>query len=247
MAIPIALQLYSVRQEAERDLFGVLRRVAEMGYAGVEFAGYYGHAAPDIRRVLDDFGLKAEGTHTGIHELTDEKIGKTIGIHHALGAPYVIVPWLPEDTRNTPEACKATAEKLTGITERLRSEGLRCGFHAHEGDMLPMADGKSAWYVLAEETPSDFIMQYDTSNGMAGGADPVQPILDHPGRSDSVHLKEAGGAVIGEGPIPWSRVFEACETVGGTKWYVVEHESGTGPEALDAVEACLKSLRRMGK
>ena len=247
MPIPIALQLYSVRDEAAKDLFGVLRRVAEMGYAGVEFAGYYGHPTDEIRSALDELGLKAEGTHTGINELSDDKLAATVEIHHTLGAEYVIVPWLPEDSRNTPEACKATAARLTEVTDRLRNEGLRCGFHAHEGDMRPMNGGQSAWYVLAEHTPADFIMQYDTANGMSGGADPVKPLLALPGRSVSVHLKEVGDAAIGDGPIPWAEVFEACETVGGTQWYVVEHEAGSGPEAMAAVEKCLKNLRGMGK
>lgn len=247
MSIPIALQIYSVRDDAAKDLFGVLNRVAKMGYDGVEFAGYYGHAASDIRKALDDLGLKAEGTHTGIGEFSDEKIGATIETHHILGAKFAIVPWLPEDARNTPDACKATAEQLTAISERLRGEGLRCGFHAHEGDMHPLEGGKSAWDLLAQWTPSDFIMQYDTANGMSGGADPVQPILDWPGRNASVHLKEANDEVIGEGPIPWARVFEASENGGGVEWYVVEHEAAGPLSAMDAVEACLVNLRKMGK
>ncbi|AIE83854.1 sugar phosphate isomerase/epimerase family protein [Fimbriimonas ginsengisoli] len=246
MSIPIALQIYSVRQDAEKDLFGVLKEVARMGYAGVEFAGYYGHDAAEIRKVLDDLGLKAEGTHTGIHELSDDRIGATIDVHHALGANFVIVPWLPEDARNSVDACKATGDKLTAISEKLRGAGLRAGFHAHEGDMHPIDGGKSAWYLLADATPADFIMQYDTSNGMAGGADPVQPILDLPGRSASVHLKEANDLIIGEGPIPWDGVFKASEGVGGVEWYVVEHEAPTG-NAMQSVELCLASLRRMGK
>ncbi len=247
MSIPIALQIYSVREAAEKDLFGVLEAVARMGYDGVEFAGYYGHDPKDIRKVLDDLGLKAEGTHTGISLLDAEHIDATIETHKILGAEYCIVPWLPEDSRNTADACKATGDQLTKITERLRGEGLRCGFHAHEGDMHPIDGGKSAWYRLADATPADFIMQYDTANGLSGGADPVQPILDLPGRNASTHLKEANDLIIGDGPIPWAKVFEACETVGGTKWYVVEYEATSGRPPLDAVDDCLKSLRKMGK
>lgn len=245
MKLPIALQIYSVRHDAEKDLFGVLKKVAEMGYAGVEFAGYYDNDPAEIRKVLDDLGLKAEGTHTMMSELSDEKIDATIELHRTLGADFIIVPWMPEEMRNTVEACKATAEKLTQITERLAVEGMKTGFHAHEGDMKPLEGGVSPWYLLAQGTPDSFIMQYDTANGMSGGADPVQPILDLPGRNLSVHLKEADGKIIGEGPIPWTRVFEACETVGGTEWYVVEHEEEG--DSLDAVDKCLKALRAMGK
>jgi sugar phosphate isomerase/epimerase len=251
MAIPIALQLYSVRDDCARDFFGTIAQVAAMGYVGVEFAGYHGASAKELRKVLDDHGLKVAGTHSALQTLQDDKLEETIEFHKILGCTNLVVPWLPEDTRSTPEACKATAEKLNEVSEKLKPHGMKTGFHCHEGDMHPLAGGKSAWDLLAENTSSDFIMQYDTANGMSGGADPVQPILDWPGRGITTHLKEwsgeHGAKVIGEGQIPWQRVFEACETVGGTQWYIVEHESYEGMTPLEAVAACLKNLRAMGK
>ncbi|RYG33270.1 sugar phosphate isomerase/epimerase [bacterium] len=245
--VPIAVQLYSVRDEAARDLFGTLEKVAAMGYKGVEFAGYHGHSAADIRAKLHELGLKCEGTHTGIDLLSDDKIEQTIADHKTLGTEWVIIPWLPGEKRNTPAAAKATADELTALTEKLRAEGLRLGFHAHSDDMHALESDDSAYYILGKNTPKDFILQYDTSNGMEGGADPVQPIVDFPNRNASVHLKETGGNVIGQGEVPWERVFEAAENGGGVEWYVVEHESGQGTEALDAVAACLEALKGMGK
>jgi sugar phosphate isomerase/epimerase len=251
MSIPIALQLYSVRDDCARDFFGTIAEVAAMGYAGVEFAGYHGASASDLRKVLDDNGLLVAGTHAGFNTLQDDVLEATIEYHLTLGCKNLVVPWLPEETRSTVEACKATAEKLNVISEKLKPHGMRTGFHCHEGDMHAIDGGKSAWDLLAEYTTSDFILQYDTANGMAGGADPVQPILDWPGRGLTTHLKEwsgeHGAKVIGEGQIPWAKVFEACETVGGTEWYVVEHESYEGMTPLEAVNACLKNLRAMGK
>ncbi len=247
--IPIALQLYSVRNDAQQDLFGVLKKVADMGYEGVEFAGYYGHNATDIRKALDDLGLKAEGTHTPIDALSDEKIEATVELHKTLGAEFCIVPWIPESMRNTPEAAKSTGEKMSVICAKLKTFGLKTGFHAHEGDMKPLEGGKSAWTLLAENTPAEFIMQYDTANGMAGGADAVEPIVLNKGRNLSVHLKgyKGGyGGIIGEDDIPWDKVFDACENGGGVQWYVVEHEVESDV-ALDAVKKCLINLRKMGK
>jgi len=251
MAIPIALQLYSVREDCARDFFGTIAQVAAMGYAGVEFAGYHGASAADIRKVLDDHGLKVAGTHAGFNTLQDDVLEATIEFHKILGCTNLVVPWLPEETRATPDACKATAEKLNLVSEKLKPHGMKTGFHCHEGDMHALEGGKSAWDLLATYTTADFIMQYDTANGMAGGADPVQPILDWPGRGITTHLKEwsgeHGAKVIGEGQIPWAKVFEACETVGGTQWYIVEHESYEGMTPLEAVDKCLKNLRAMGK
>lgn len=251
MSIPIALELYSVRNDCAQDLLGVLERVAKMGYQGVEFAGFHGKEAAEIKRVLDGTGLKVAGSHTGIGLLEPDKLDDTLAFLGAIGCPYVIVPGIPEDMRNTPEACLATSEKFTDLTETLWSKGFRAGYHCHHGDVVPLSNGETAWYMIAEHTPDEFIMQYDTANGISGGMDPVKPILDFPGRGETVHLKEwagaHGAALIGDGDVPWQRVFDACEGGAGTKWYIVEHEDETLMPPMEAVEKCLQNLRQMGK
>jgi sugar phosphate isomerase/epimerase len=248
--VPIALQLYSVRDDAAQDLFGVIEKVAKMGYQGVEFAGFHGKSAAEIRKCLDDNGLVCCGTHTMMTALDPENLEETLDFHTTIGCPNMVIPWIPEEKRNTPEACLATAALLTGYADAIRSRGFRTGFHAHDGDMKPLEGGKPAWYILGENTPADFILQYDTANGMHGGADPVQPILDFPGRGITVHLKdykEGEWPVVGEGDVPFERVFAACEPGAGTEWYVVEHESEVGLTPLEAVARCLDNLRAMGK
>jgi len=251
MAIPIALQLYSVRDDSATNFLDVIERVGKMGYDGVEFAGYHGLSAHDLRKALDDNGLKCAGTHIGLNVLEGDDLEATIEFHRVLGCSNLIVPWLPESMRDSEESCRATSIRLDEVGHRLRGHGMRTGFHCHEGDMRPLGEGKSAWDLIAGATDKSFIMQYDTANGMSGGADPVQPILNWPGRGVTVHLKEwsgeHGAKVIGEGMVPWDRVFQACETVGGTEWYIVEHESYEGMTPLEAVEKCLKNLRAMGK
>ena len=250
MSLPVGLQLYSVRQECQEDLFGVLKQVAGMGYDGVEFAGYYGHSPSEIRKALDDLGLRAEGTHTSLQDLEGDQLGSTLQIHQALGCKFAIIPWLPEESRNTEDACLKTAERLSALVNALEPTGLQTGFHAHEGDMRPLEGGKCAWDILAANTPQTFLMQYDTANGMAGGADPVKPITDWPGRSVSVHLKgysHGYGALVGEPDIPLARVFGACESVGGTEWYVVEHEDSSRMTPMDAVRRCRENLKNLGR
>ena len=251
MSIPIALQLYSIREDCARDLIGCLSKVAEMGYQGVEFAGYHGHSAADLRAALDANNLVCEGAHVGLSLLDEANFDSTVAFHKELGCPWLIVPWMPESMHSSVEATKQTAEMLTELVGMLAEHGLRTGFHAHQGDMVVLENGQTAWDILAENTPAEFIMQYDTANGMSGGADPVQPIRNWPGRAQSLHLKEwsgeHGAKVIGEGVIPWADVFDAAENGGGTEWYVVEHESYDGMTALEAVDKCLENLRGMGK
>ena len=110
--IPIALQMYSVREECERDLPGTLKAVARMGYDGVEFAGYYGRAAQELRTMLDDLGLSVAGTHIGLDTLVGDPLAKTIEFNHVLGNRYLIVPWLPDEYRDSRAAWLKTAQQF---------------------------------------------------------------------------------------------------------------------------------------
>jgi sugar phosphate isomerase/epimerase len=250
MSIPIAVQLYSVRQECAQDLLGTIAKVGAMGYAGVEFAGYHGHSAEDIREALDKAGLEVAGTHISLDNFTDDKFDETIRFHRVLGCKNLVIPWIPKEKRDTEANALVTAQELSALTTRLAELGFRSGFHVHGDDMHPLDGGKSAWYVIGENTPTEFILQYDTANGILGGADPVQPIRDFPGRGQTTHLKEYSpdwSKVIGEGEVPWPDVFAACEGGAGTEWYIVEHESEEGYTPLEAIEKCLANLRAMGK
>jgi sugar phosphate isomerase/epimerase len=251
MSIPIAIQLYSVRDDCAQDLMGTLAKVAEMGYEGVEFAGYHGHTAEAIKAKLDELGLACEGAHVGISQFDDENFEETVAFHKTIGCKWLVSPWIPSEMRESEASTLETCKMLTSLVEKLAAHGLQTGFHAHDGDMKPLDGGKSAWTIFGENTPKEFLMQYDTANGMAGGADPVEPIRQFPGRGQSVHLKEYSGVhgakVIGEGDVPWAEVFEACESGAGTEWYVVEHESYEGMTPIESIDICLKNLRKMGK
>ena len=92
--IPVAVQLYSVREDAAKDLAGVLKAIAKMGYDGVEFAGFYGHDAKSVRAMLDEYGLKAEGAHVGINTLMGDELQRSIEFHATIGNSFLIVPGL---------------------------------------------------------------------------------------------------------------------------------------------------------
>ena len=94
--IPIALQLYSVRKDCEEDLPGTLASVADMGYEGVDFAGYYGYDSKELRTMLDDLGLRAAGCHTGLPTLMGDELARTVAFNQILGNRYLIVPGLAE-------------------------------------------------------------------------------------------------------------------------------------------------------
>ncbi|ABU56868.1 sugar phosphate isomerase/epimerase family protein [Roseiflexus castenholzii] len=247
--IPIALQLYSVRDDAARDLQGVLAAVADMGYEGVEFAGYYGHDARTIRDWLDAYGLKVAGAHVGIETLLGDELARTIEFHQTLGNTTLIVPGLAEQWRNSRAAWLTTAETLNAIAVALKPYGMRTGYHNHHIEFAPM-EGELPWDTLFSNTTDDVIMQFDTGNALHGGAQAAPFLRRYPGRAKTVHLKEYSAtndsALIGEGDVPWNEIFELCETIGGTEWYIVEQESYAYPP-LECVRRCLQALKAMGK
>lgn len=246
--IPIGLQLYSVRQDCAKDLPGVLEAVAKMGYQGVEFAGYHGHTAEQLRKLLDQNGLVCCGTHTGLNTLTGDNFEKTVEFNKTLGNPYLIVPGLPHDKVASRQAVIDTAKLFSELAAKAKPLGMRVGYHAHGGDFRKI-DGETVWDLLFGHAGPDVVMQMDVGNCLGGGGDPYAILKKFPGRSATIHLKEHGGkpgAVVGEGDVRWNEIFELCETTGKTEWYIVEQESYAAAP-LECVRRCLENLRKMGK
>ena len=249
--IPIAVQLYSVREDCKKDLPGTLEALAKMGYEGVEFAGFYDRTPQELRKLLADNGLKVAGSHTSLKLLQGDEFKRTVEFNLELGNRYVVVPSLPPEMYNTKEACLETAKIFNEIAEALKEHGLYTGFHNHKHEVQPFADGGSnAFITIFDATREDVIMQIDVGHAMRGGADPVELIKRYPGRAKTVHIKEFDPdddtTVVGEGIVPWNDVFAAFESIGGTEWYIVEHERYSRPP-LECVELCLRNLKAMGK
>ena len=249
--IPIGLQLYSVREDCQKDLPGVLKAVAGMGYAGVEFAGYYGYSAADLRKMLDDLNLKCCGTHTGLNTLLGEELPKTVEFNQTLGNTYLIVPGLPKERTESKEAWLETARIMNDISGKVRPQGMWTGYHNHHTEFLPLAGSDELpWDTFFGNTDPDVIMQFDTGNAGHAHAEAGPFLQRYPGRALSVHLKEYSAvddkALLGEGEVKWEEIFTLCETIGGTQWYVVEQES-YAYLPLECVDRCLQNLRKMGK
>lgn len=248
--IPIGLELYSVRGELAKDPRGTLKAVAEMGYEGVEFAGFPSSDPQEIKGMLDEFHLVCCGSHTGWALVQQDKLTETVAFNQALGNRYLIVPGLPGELTKSRADWMSTAQRFNEIAAKLTPQGMATGYHNHAAEFHPL-DGETGWDIFFSHTNPEVIMQLDTGNAMSGGADPVAILKKFPGRAETVHVKPYHKTLgfrplIGEDDCPWEEVFELCETTGGTQWYIVEYESDAYPP-LEAVERCLKALKRMGK
>jgi sugar phosphate isomerase/epimerase len=242
--IPVGLQLYSVRHECEKDLPKVLETVSKIGYKGVEFAGYYGRNAKDLRKMLDDNGLVCCGTHTGLNTIQPASLAATVEFNKTLGNKYLIVPGMNPKSK---EEWLQQAKYFNEVADKLKPEGMFTGYHAHGGDFKKY-DGETAWDIFFSNTKPEVIMQLDTGNTMGAGVDPVTVLKKYPGRAKTIHIKEHGGGpetVIGGGQIKWAEVFALCEA-GGTEWYIVEHERRREGQ-LDDVRRCFEAMKAMGK
>jgi sugar phosphate isomerase/epimerase len=249
--IPIALQLYSVRDDCARDLEGVLDAVAKMGYDGVEFAGYYGRDAATLRKLVDDCGLKVAGAHVGLDTLLGDELERSIAFHQTIGNKFLIVPGFSRERIGTQAALQQTAQIMNEIAAKLRPHGMQTGYHNHDFEFKPYLDsGDLPWDVFFGNTDKDVVMQFDTGNALHAGADALPFLERYPGRATTVHLKEFSRtndkALIGEGEVPFDRIFAVCESTGGTEWYIVEQESYAFPP-LECVDKCLQNLKAMGK
>jgi len=246
--IPIGLQLYSVRNEAQKDLAGVIAQVAEMGYEGVEFAGYYGWSAEKIRKLLDQHNLKCCGTHAGMNTVLGDELPKTIEFNKVIGNKYLIVPGIGGNMRpDSKNGWVLFAKLMSEVAARAGEHGMRAGYHNHDWEFKPLDGGDIPWEVFAANSSKDVVLQVDIGHVLRAGADPATSMKKFPGRLTTVHIKDFSktnrNPLVGEGDIDWPAMFRICEGQGGTEWYIIEDEALEAP--LQRVRQDIQNLRKL--
>jgi sugar phosphate isomerase/epimerase len=250
--IPVGLELYSVRGDLSKDLMGTVRAVAKMGYQVVEFyAPYYDWTpeyAKEVRKLLDDLGVRCNSTHNGTAALAAAGLPKAIELNQILGAKFIVLA--SAGNVATLDGWKAVAGQLSQAAETLRPLGMQTGYHNHQLEFTPL-DGKRPLEVIAEGTPKDVMLQLDVGTCLEVGSDPVAWIEANPGRINSIHCKDWSRAegkgyqvLFGEGDAPWAKIFAAAESVGGVEFYLIEQEGGQFSE-LETVERCLANWKKI--
>ncbi|NLA57767.1 MAG: sugar phosphate isomerase/epimerase [Firmicutes bacterium] len=246
MSIPIGLQLYSLREAAAQDFIGVLKVVADMGYEGVEFAGYGGLKASQLRTILDDLGLKAVGSHVGFQQL-DQELNQVIDFNLELGNHYIICPAPPREliADGTADDWRALAEKLTEIGMKVKDQGLQLGYHNHSWEFKTF-DGEYALDILFANVKPEFVVaEIDLGWTFHAGVDPVSYMQKHKGRCPLVHVKDfkkdGPQTEVGTGDVDLAGIVAKAPEV-GVQWFVIETEE-YNMDPKDSVRVGLENLR----
>lgn len=251
-AIPLSLQLYSIRTDCAKNFDAALEWCAKQGFAGVEFAGYHTYTgkAKELRKKLDDLGLKAAGTHIGTGSFRGDALQKTIEFHQTLGCKFLIVPGDKDFT--DAEKSKPLAEFFNQTAATLKPLGMATGYHNHAHDFTKDASGKTFYDLFAERTSQDVVLQQDCGWTASAGYDPADLMKRYPGRMKITHFKptvvnkEAGKkAIFGQDSVNWVTTLAACREVGGTEWISLEQE--VYPDGLSPMECTALSLAALKK
>ena len=187
---PVALQLYSLRQSAEKDLAATLALVRSMGYDALELAGLYGRTAEEMRDAVHAAGLVAISAHVPYVELAADMAG-TVQKYKTIGCKYIAIPYLNAEHRPGSSGYADVLENFRALGKICNDSGITLLYHNHDFEFMPLADGRLALDALYEEIPAELLQtEIDTCWVKVAGHDPAEYIRKYAGRSPLVHLKD---------------------------------------------------------
>ena len=262
MSFPVAIQVYSVRDDAKADLRGTLTKIKEMGYDGVEFAGLYGYAPEAVREMCAEIGLTPLSAHVPYVDMVADPEG-VLSAYATIGCKFVVVPYLTEQYRPGTDKFGEVIKNVAMIGGVAKKLGMTLLYHNHDFEFLKI-DGKYALDILYEEVPADLLQtELDVCWVNVGGEVPAEYILKYTGRAPVVHLKDFVGdksddmyeligiekkapsrpanfefRPVGSGKQDFPTILKAAKDAGAS-WVVVEQDKPS--MGLTALECAAKS------
>lgn len=271
----VGIQLYSVRDDLAKDFEGTLRKIKEMGYDYVEFAGFFDKSASEIKSILNEIGLIPISVHQG-NQLFVEKGTEIIDYLKEIGVKYCAIPWYEKDKLKGTDKWENTKKEFKEYSDALKSAGIKLLYHNHDFE-FEKADGKYKIDAIYDEIGLDTIEpEFDTCWVKYAGEDPCGYIEKYSGHVEVLHLKDFvckkyGGAVyalidengkdqdagesedngfkfvpVGSGVQDFKSILEAAEKA-GTEYIIVEQDSSVDRPALEAVKMSREYLTELGQ
>ncbi|GGE26194.1 sugar phosphate isomerase [Pullulanibacillus camelliae] len=244
--IPVGLQMFTLRDESEKDFAKTLEKVAEIGYQGVEFAGYGNLSAKELKALLDQLGLRAASSHVSI-DLLENELAEVITYQQTIGNRHVVCPFLMPDRRSE-EDYKQLVTSLNKIGETCHKEGLIFSYHNHDFELQRLSDGRTALQTLLEETNPEWVKaEFDIYWLTRAGEKPLEWIKRYPNRTPLVHLKdmttdgEQFFAELGTGGVDLESVINYGEAA-NVEWWIVEQDQ-TRRTPFESIEMSMNYLK----
>ena len=263
--LPVGLQVYSVRWQAEADFEKTAKEIKDMGYDFLELAGLYDYSADEIVEILDRVGIKALSAHVPISELLEDTVG-TLKKYKKIGCEYVVVPYYELDKK-----INEAVVDIEMIGKKAKELGLTLLYHNHDFEFNKMDDGKYYLDYLYENISADYLQtELDTCWVNVGGENPVDYINKYKGRCPVVHLKDFLGSKsegmyeligdsktkaketnafrftpVGEGKQNFAAILDAAEKC-GAKYVVVEQDNPYELTGLEAAKISRDNLKKLG-
>ncbi|HEX7064268.1 MAG TPA: sugar phosphate isomerase/epimerase [Bacillales bacterium] len=248
----ISLQLYSVRDATAKDFLGTVRQVADMGYDGVQFAGFYDTPAKELKKVLDKAGIVPAGSHMGYDTLVGDQLEETLAYNREIGNDLIICPFLSPELRENADGYKRIADSLNQIGETCKQHGFTFGYHNHNFEFEEV-DGQRGFDILFENTDPELVkMELDCYWVTHAGYSPQEVIEKYGDRVVSLHMKDMkqidGKKVsteVGDGELDLSGLLEIGDRH-GVRWFTVEQENFER-DPLASAEINVRNLRELVK
>lgn len=232
----IGLQLYTLREETAKDFVGTLRKVAEIGYEGVEFAGYGGLTADQLKDLLQELKLKAIASHVSLLQLTTH-LEEEINYNLTIGSRYIVCPYVEDEARQTEAQWLAIFTQLQAIGQRCAERGIGFAYHNHDFELLQKVNGVFVLDAMMHKVPQAALqMELDTCWVYHAGQVPKDYIAQYAGRIPLVHLKdmqklpngEALTVELGQGEVDLAAIITAAAQA-DAKWLIIEQDKCTNP------------------
>ena len=189
MNFPIGLQLYSVREDLEKDFEGTLRKVKALGYDAVEFAGLFGHGAEEVRNLCKEIGLIPLSAHVPFVDMMNDPDG-VLKVYADIGCKFVVIPYLTEEYRPGQPKFQEVIDGAKLLGKKAKELGMQLCYHNHDFEFVKL-NGEYALDILYKEVPADILeTEVDTCWVKVAGEDPGAYLRKYTGRAHIVHLKD---------------------------------------------------------
>lgn len=248
MNIPVALQVYTIRDEVSKNYEAALEKVSKMGYEGLEIGGFGPYSSEEWNKILKKLNLKIVSNHIQIETL-EESFNHIAEFNLSIGNSRIVCPYLREERRESLEDYKRTADSLNQIGAKCKSKGLKLFYHNHAFEFKEY-DGKKGMDILFENTDPELVMfEIDTYWVKYAGMDPTDLIKAYNGRCGIIHLKDMEAtekrsfAEVGEGCLDFHSIMKAAVEA-GADWFIVEQDICKRP-SLESAGISVKNIRKI--